>query len=184
MALGCLSRWCGWFIFLVLRKNIENKKVRSFWKNKNYTTLEGTEGSPGRICLDIIPHAMRGVIVAWCLCGRVEIYRDKKQMKYHFIFSEWPNFFHFQYFFAKPKIKIISIIEINTPVVSKLRSNRPQTRNLIFHHFLLEKSSAKLFSFDRHTYRRAWVAPRSPSSRTGVWRWIRVLTFCCDLPPV
>ena len=32
------------------------------------------------------------------------------------------------------------------------------------------ENPAKLFIASRHSYRRAWVAPRSPSSRTGVWR--------------
>ena len=85
---------------------------------------------------------------------------------------EWSNFyffkmtelFYFQYFSQNKKIKITSIIEINTPVVFNLRSNRPLTRNLILHHFLLEKSSAKLLPSshnwemiilrsDRHAYR-------------------------------
>ena len=50
----------SWFC----EKILKIKKLGHFEKNKKYTTLEGTEGSPGRICLDIIPHAMRGVIVA------------------------------------------------------------------------------------------------------------------------
>ena len=54
--------------------------------------------------------------------------------------------FYFQYFFAKPKIKIISIIEINTPVVFKLRSNRPLMRNLILHHFITRKKLRQTFA--------------------------------------
>ena len=112
MALGCLSRWCWWFLFLVLRKNIENiekitRNIGKYWKISNIV-----------------------VIAIFSLLMK----------KSGNIFPKWPNFSYFQYFFAKPKIKIISIIEINIPVPSKLRSNRPLTRNLISRHFFARKS--------------------------------------------
>ena len=42
--------------------------------------------------------------------------------------SKCSNFFANKYFWANPKIKIISINEINIPVPFKLRSSRPMTQ--------------------------------------------------------
>ena len=95
--------------------------------------------------------------------GKFSLFDQKINKNIIFIFSEWPNFFSCKYFLASPKIKIICIIKINTLVQFILRSKRVQTKYLKNHHFLLEKTSVKLFLLLRHTYRRAvrplWVLP-------------------------
>ena len=129
MAPACLSRWCGWFLFLDLRKNIYKKKVTSNQRSIHAFRIRI------QMCIHIIEGntkgLRRGVIhtrhcpfitplyfLLWSGCTT-----DLEGMDASLIRR---NFFSCKYFFANPKIKIVRIIEINTLVAIKLRSCQSQ----------------------------------------------------------